>query len=723
MIFFNEQSQTFVLKAANFDYRVKVINGYLAHEYSGKAVPDEDMAYRFAPNFAYSPADDSGDKLHFLNNLPLEYPCAGIGDFREPSLHILNKNGMTSNDLRYESHRIYAGKPKLKNLPATFANDDEADTVEIVLVDKPSGIEATLLYTAFKNLPVISRSARVKNIGEDSVTLLRALSLCLDIENTRLDMITLSGMWARECEVQRQPLKRGKHSVGSIMGKSSAEFNPFLAIVDRDATEETGEVFGFSFVYSGNWIGQAEVNHMDRARVVMGINPYDFAWKLDPGEAFQTPEVILNYSCEGIGKMSRQFHDLYRNHLIPKRWALTKRPVQLNNWEGTYFDFTMEKLLSIARVAAEVGVEMFVLDDGWFGKRDNDKSGLGDWFVNETKLLGGIKHLADEINAMGLKFGLWFEPEMVNPDSDLYRAHPDWCIHVPERIHSQSRNQLVLDFSRGDVRKHIYGMIKDVLSSANIEYVKWDMNRTLSEVGSAAAASGRQRETWHRFVLGVYEMMERLTSDFPELLLENCSSGGGRFDPGMLFYSPQIWASDDSDAIERVKIQHGHSLVYPVSTLGSHVSAVPNHQVGRVTPLKTRGHVALMGAFGYELDASQFTNEEKEQVRAQIEEYHRYCHLPRTGDLYRLGNPFEEMYDAWVFVSKDKNEAILQYIQILARPSCAPRIIKLKGLDPDKTYKIEQTGQVLSGAALMNAGIYQHLTGDFESSLLRLTTI
>ncbi|MDP4146316.1 MAG: alpha-galactosidase, partial [Bacillota bacterium] len=496
--------------------------------------------------------------------------------------------------------------------------------------------------------------------------------------------------------------------------------NPFIAVLDRTATEDSGEVYGFNFVYSGNFFAQAEGYQFDTTRVVMGIDPLDFSWKLEPGEEFIAPEVVMVYSNEGIGKMSRTFHDLYRNHLIRGEYKDKKRPILINNWEATYFDFNTEKLLSIAKEASKLGIEMLVMDDGWFGNRSSDNCALGDWVVNEDKINGGLKYLVDEINKLGMKFGIWFEPEMISPDSDLYRAHPDWCIHIDGRVGTLCRNQYVLDLSRKEVRDYVYESLRKILNCANIEYVKWDMNRQLSDVGNSILPADRQREIWHRYVLGVYELMEKLTAEFPYILLENCSGGGARFDAGMLYYSPQIWASDDTDAIERLKIQHGTSLVYPVSAMGAHISDCPNHAVGRITPFETRGFVALSGTFGYELDVTRIPQEDRDMIPKQVALYHKYNDLVRTGDLYRIGNMFENPeFDCVEFVSKDKDEVLVTYVQVLMRPNHHSRRIRLKGLDKEAFYRNEETNEVYSGAALMNGGILiTGLWGDFKGKLM-----
>lgn len=522
--------------------------------------------------------------------------------------------------------------------------------------------------------------------------------------------------------MERCRLHHGKQSIDSVKGESSHQNNPFAALVSHNADEDMGEAYGFNLVYSGNFFAQAEVTQHKKTRFVMGINHFDFSWKLEPAQEFTAPEVVMVYSDKGIGEMSRTFHDLYRQHIIRGEYKDKRRPILINNWEATYFNFNTEKLIDIAKQASQLGIEMLVMDDGWFGHRDSDNSSLGDWFVYEKKIDGGLKHLVDEVNKLGMKFGIWFEPEMISPDSELFKAHPDWAIRIEGMPMTQSRQQYVLDYSRKEVRDCIYGQMKKILDSANIEYIKWDMNRQLTEVGSNALASDRQRELWHRYVLGVYDVMERLITDYPHLLLENCSGGGARFDAGMLFYSPQIWTSDDTDAIERLKIQHGTSICYPASAMGAHVSDCPNHTVGRTTPFSTRGNVAMVGTFGYELDVTRIPEADRNEIPGQIEMFKKYNPLIRTGDQYRIGNVFEDnMWDAWMFVAKDKSEAVFTFVQVLGRPNYRSRRIKLKGLDPAKRYKDHETGEVHSGAALMNCGINVSIHGDFASKVVYFT--
>lgn len=734
-IFYNEKDKAFKLRANNTDYMMKVCEeGYLAHVYYGNKVPDEDLTYLLRLDESpFTPATNDRDRASFMDTLPFEYPCFGVGDYRESAFKIMDASGMSTCDLRYVSHKMYEGKPKLEGLPATFATEESGcSTLEITMYDKYADIEVVLIYTAFDKLDVITRSAVITNKSEKPFKITRALSACVDFDTDKMDMITLNGSWARERAVERCRLHHGKQLVDSCRGESSHQNNPFVALCDNNADEDKGEVFGFNFVYSGNFYAQAEVTQHKKTRFLMGINPLDFEWLLEKGESFTCPEVVMVHSDEGIGKMSRTFHDLYRNNLIRGEYKDKRRPILINNWEATYFNFDTDKLIDIAKEASKLGIEMLVMDDGWFGHRDSDNSSLGDWFVYEKKLMGGLKYLVDEVNKLGMKFGIWFEPEMISPDSELYKAHPDWAIQIKGRPLTLCREQYVLDYSRKEVRDYVYGMMKKILDSANIEYIKWDMNRQLTEVGSATLPAERQRELWHRYVLGVYDLMDRLTTDYPHILLENCSGGGARFDPGMLYYSPQIWCSDDTDAIERLKIQHGTSMCYPCSAMGAHVSDCPNHTVGRNTPFKTRGHVAMVGTFGYELDVTRIPQEDRDAIPAQIEEFNKFNKLVRTGDHYRIGNMFEDnTWDAWEFVAKDKSEALFEFVQVLARPNERSRRIKLKGLEPEAYYYEEsEPDKKISGAALMNAGINiakmwngDGLYGDFCSKILHFIKV
>lgn len=718
-----ENLRVFRLDNDRITYAMAVTGeGFLLHVYYGKRCGDDDLTYLLhLDEGTYTPQYHNRERGGFMDARPFEYPCHGIGDFREPCFMIMDADGMSACDLRYKGHRIVSGKPALRQkgvscIPATFASENEADTLIVTMEDAHAALTVELNYTIFRNRNVITRSARIVNKGYNDVRIQRALSACVEFPESRYDMITANGAWARERTIARVPLHPGKQSVDSTRGTSSAQHNPFVALCAPNADEDCGEVFGFNLVYSGNFFAETEVTQQDGARFVMGINPYDFSWMLRPEEDFAVPELVMVYSEEGLGGMSRTFHDLYRENLMRSRFKDCERPVLINNWEATYFGFDQDRLYAIAEEASKLGIEMLVMDDGWFGHRDFDDSSLGDWYVYEDKLKGGLKPLVDRINALGMKFGIWFEPEMVSENSELYREHPEWAIQIIGRNMTQMRAQYVLDYSNAEVRDYIYGMMKRILDSANIEYVKWDMNRSLTEVGSASLPRKRQRELWHRYVLGVYDIMNRLTTDYPNLLLENCSSGGARFDPAMLYFSPQIWTSDDTDAIERLKVQYGTSYCYPLSAMGAHVSDCPNHITGRTVPFDTRADVALTGTFGYELDVTRIPEEDRRRIPEQIARYHRYHPLVRTGDQYRIGNPAENpAFDAWIVVAKDKSEALLTYVQVEARPNRSPRKLRLKGLQPDRRYRCEENGRILSGQTWMNAGLDVGVNGDYVS--------
>lgn len=590
-------------------------------------------------------------------------------------------------------------------------------TLTVFLEDEVTHIRLELLYTIFET-GALARSAKIVNDGEGPVHLLTAMSLCMDLPDSDYEWVQLSGAWARERHVKVRKLEQGIQAVDSMRGHSSHEHNPFIALKRPAADEFQGEAIGFSLVYSGNFLAQAQVDTHDTTRILMGIHPSWFDWKLDAGESFQTPEAVMVYSTEGLNGMSRIFHKLYGKRLARGYWRDRARPVLLNNWEATYFDFTKERLIEIAKKAKECGVELFVLDDGWFGQRSHERAGLGDWVANPERLADGIEGLAEEIEGLGMQFGLWFEPEMVNKDSDLYRAHPDWILETPERRASHGRNQFVLDFSRKEIVDCIYEMMAKILREAKVSYIKWDMNRSITECYSAALPADRQGEVFHRYILGVYDLYERLTSEFPHVLFESCASGGGRFDPGMLYYAPQGWASDDSDAVERLKIQYGTTYCYPVSSIGSHVSVIPNHQVFRRTPLHTRANVAYFGTFGYELDLNHLTEQEQEEVKHQIAFMKEYREVLQFGTFYRLSSPFEGNITCWMAVSENKTQAIVGWYRVLCGVNLPYTRIRLQGLDPELCYRNQETGQSYYGDELMNLGLITSdaLSGQVEDS-------
>jgi len=724
---YEAEARLFHLQTRGTSYVMQLIDDtYLAHVYWGKRIRPTNLTdFVRLWGRAFSPNVNRTNQGLSLDTLPQEYPAYGAGDFREPAYQAELPNGSTVTELVYVSHRIIPGKPSLEGLPAVYAEEDkEASTLEIVLEDRAAGLQAILSYTVMEQLDAITRSVRFTNIGQEPVKLLRALSASIDFDTSRFDLLQLSGSWARERHIVRRPLVYGEQGISSRRGASSHQQNPFLALLSPEAGEEHGEVYGLNLVYSGSFTAQAEVDQYRTTRVTLGINPFGFSWLLEQGQSFQTPEAVLVYSDQGLGGMSRIYHRLYRTRLCRGRFRDEARPVLINNWEGTYFDFTADKIVDIAQAGQELGIELFVLDDGWFGKRNDDTTSLGDWFVNREKLPDGLPALAERVTELGMQFGLWFEPEMMSVDSELYRSHPDWCLHVSDRRRSESRNQLVLDYSRPEVCEYIVQVVGDILKSASITYVKWDMNRHMTEIGSASLPAERQAETAHRYMLGLYRVMERITTEFPHVLFESCSGGGGRFDPGILYYMPQTWTSDNTDAVERLKIQYGTSIVYPASSMGAHVSAVPNHQVHRMTPLTTRGDVAMSGNFGYELDLTKFTDEEKATVTDQVAFYKEIRTLVQQGDMYRLLSPFEGSETAWMFVSEDRASALAAYFKVLAEPNEAQGKLRLKGLDPDRDYRLEETGAIYGGDRLMNVGLpLPVLHGDYQSKLFRFTAV
>ena len=722
---FDEQNRVFQLDTENTSYLIGIADqeGFIGHIYYGKKISDSNVAYlmRTEEN-PLVPSKNNRDRSSFFDAFPMEFPGCNTGDYRESAIEVKDVNGHNAVELVYRGHRILNGKPGLPGLPATFGAEDECMTLELEAEDKVLGMEAVLRYSIFRGLDVVARSVEIKNVSKDSFFLTRLMSASVDMDQEDYRLLTLHGSWARERHMDFRSIGYGKQSVGSTKGESSHQEHPFMALVSEKATQESGNVYGFHFVYSGNFFAQVEKNQFDNLRVQMGIHPKNFCFEVRAGESFVAPEVILTYSAEGLGGMSRTLHDLYRQHLIRSPYKDKKRPILINNWEATYFNFNTEKLIAIAKEAKKVGIEMLVMDDGWFGHRNDDNTSLGDWSVNEEKLPGGLKVLVDEVNKIGLKFGIWFEPEMISPDSELYREHPDWAIAIEGRVPCRSRNQFVLDLTRPEVLDYVYNAVAAVLHSANIEYVKWDMNRQLTDLGSLYLGRENQGELSHRYVLAVYELQERLIREFPNLLLENCSGGGARFDPGMLFYSPQIWCSDDTDAIERLEIQEGTALIYPLSTMGAHVSDCPNHTVGRTTPFSTRGNVALAGTFGYELDITKILEEDRKQIPGQVAMYHKYNDLVRNGDYYRLASYRENhYYDCYEVVAKDKSEALITFVQVLNRANHHSRCIRLSGLDPKRQYRDEETGEIYFGDTLMNAGILvQGMWGDFQSKLIHL---
>lgn len=719
-ILFNKEKNSFHLQNNEISYVISIEEGkYLAHSYWGKKINHFVQAgdyprkgFTFSPN----PADVPGSGFS-LDVLPQEYPGNGTGDYRESAFELEYEDGTTVTQLAYKDFVIYSGKPRLNGLPATYTNkDSEADTLEITLEDPYSGIVVVLCYTIYSERPIITRSARFVNHGNQLVKINKAMSATLDFLESNFEMIQLPGSWARERHLVRHPLYRGVHLLDSKRGTSSHVYQPFVALVNPDTTEQHGDVYGFHLIYSGEFAAKVEVDPLDQTRVLIGINHEHFSWNLHPGEEFQTPEVVMVYSDYGLNGMSQSLHKLYQNRLIRGAYQYEERPILLNNWEATYFNFTEKKILDLADEAKNLGIELLVLDDGWFGKRNDNTSSLGDWYVNKEKLPNDLAELAKKVKNKGLRFGLWFEPEMISEDSDLYRAHPDWCIHVKGRTKSLGRNQYILDYSRKEVRDNIFQQLVKIIDSVPLDYVKWDFNRNMTEIGTAAV-NVYQKEVAHRYILGLYEFLEKLIHRYPHIQFESCSGGGGRFDPGMLYYMPQTWTSDNTDAVERLKIQYGTSLVLPISSMGAHVSAVPNHQMKRVTSLKMRGDVAMSGNLGYELDLGKLSQKEKEQIKDQVEFYKKHRKLIQYGNFYRILCPFTSNEASWIFVDEEQNEAIYFYFQILNTPQKPNKRVKFVGLNPDKRYQVEGFNEPIGGDELMNRGVFikNRLNGDFQS--------
>lgn len=702
---FRQEGRIFTLDTKHTSYRMKVDEyGFLLHLYYGGRVYGN-MDYLltcYDRGFSGNPWDVGNDRTYSLDVLPQEYPVMGVGDFRNSALIVRNADGSDCCDLRYIGHEIKQGKYGLPGLPAVYADAGEAETLEITLGDKVSGMCVTLLYGVLEEADIITRSVVLENRGVNNVTVEKAASACLDFVTGSFDMLSFYGRHTMERNLQREELRHGTYAIGSRRGTSSHQYNPAVILADRNTTEDAGGCYGMVFVYSGNFLFEAERDQYDQTRLLMGMQSDLFHYPLEQGEKLVVPETILCYSDQGLGALSARFHDCIREHLCRGKFRDVPRPVLLNSWEAAYFTFDGQTLLKLAKSTAALGIDMIVMDDGWFGKREDDNSGLGDWQVNEKKLGCTLRELIEQINGEGVKFGIWIEPEMVSEDSELYRQHPDWALRIPGREPVRGRNQLVLDFSRADVRDYIFEQICSILDQGKIEYVKWDMNRSIADVFSGETEQGK---VTYQYVLGVYDFLERLLQKYPDILLEGCSGGGGRFDAGMLYYTPQIWCSDNTDALDRLRIQYGTSFFYPASAVGSHVSAVPNHQTGRSVSLHTRGVVAMAGAFGYELDPEKLTAEEREAVREQIRQYRSREELIRRGRYYRLSDPFTAAYTAWMFVSKDRSRALLSVVMLEMHGNMTVSYVKLKGLDAASVYRDTESGRRYYGADLMEAGL------------------
>ncbi len=708
-IIYERKTHIFTLHTEHSTYQMKVdAFGYLLHLYYGgripgsmESVPSMDYLLTYYDRgFSGNPSAAGLDRTYSLDVLPQEYPSLGTGDFRGSAFAVRNGDGSESCSLHYVSHKIGKGKYSLEGLPAVYA--EEAQTLEILLEDSVSGIQVRLLYGVLEKEDIITRSAVVWNGGSRKIVVEKALSACVDFVSGEYDLISFHGRHAMERNFQRKPIDCGSQVLGSRRGTSSHQCNPAVIVAGRETGEDGGDCYGMMFVYSGNFMCEAERDQFGQTRVMMGLQSDLFHYPLQPGDALALPEVVLGYTGSGLGELSRMFHGVIRNHICRGEYRDRIRPVLLNSWEASYFDFNADTICALAESAAELGIDMVVMDDGWFGKREDDNSGLGDWLVNEKKLGCTLGEMIARINGCGVKFGIWIEPEMVSEDSDLYREHPDWALRIPGREPVRSRNQLVLDFSREEVRNYVFNRICEVLEQGNVEYVKWDMNRSIADVYSARNDQGKVA---YDYVIGVYDFLEKLVRRYPHIMIEGCSGGGGRFDAGMLYYTPQIWCSDNTDAVDRVRIQYGTSFFYPASAVGAHVSAVPNHQTGRRTSLHTRGVVAMAGTFGYELDPGKLSEEEKEEVREQVRQFKKHAPLIYHGDYYRLSDPFRDAFGAWMFVSEDRSSALLSAVMLEIHGNMPVQYVRLKGLKPEAVYEDARSHQCYLGAALMNAGL------------------
>ncbi|MCX4267463.1 MAG: alpha-galactosidase [Lachnospiraceae bacterium] len=704
-IVYQDENRIFTLNTKHTTYQMQVDHyGFLLHLYYGSKISgnmDYLLTY-YDRGFSGNPADAGNDRTYSMDALPQEYPVMGTGDYRSSALIIHNADGSDCCDLRYVGYQIRKGKYGLKGLPAVYAAEEEAETLEIILEDAVSKVQVKLLYGVLEEDDIITRSAVLTNCGEQMVVVQKAASACLDFITGDFDLLSFYGRHAMERNLQRAEIAHGKFVIESRRGTSSHQYNPAVIVAKKDTTEDAGNCYGMIFVYSGNFQCEAEKDQYGQTRVMMGLQDELFHYPLKQQEELIIPETILSCSREGFGQLSVQFHRCIRDHICRGKYNKEVRPVLINSWEAAYFDFNGETICKLAKEAAELGMDLVVMDDGWFGKREDDNSGLGDWQVNERKLGCSLGELIQKIHGFGLKFGIWIEPEMVSEDSDFYRAHPDWVLQIPGRKPVYSRNQLVLDFSRKEVREAVFLQICQVLDQGNVEYVKWDMNRSLAE---AYSMEHNQGKVMYQYVIGVYDFLEKMLKRYPQILIEGCSGGGGRFDAGMMYYTPQIWCSDNTDAVDRIKIQYGTSFFYPASVVGSHVSAVPNHQTGRSVSLHTRGIVAMAGTFGYELDPGKVTEEEKEEIREQIAEYRKYAGLIQSGDYYRLSNPFLEEYAAWMFVSLDRKQVLLYVVMLEIHGNMTVNYVRLKGIVKDGVYRDVRTGQRYFGSALMEAGI------------------
>lgn len=722
MIKFDEQRKIFQLDTDNTSYAFGVYaDGFLMQLYWGaKLHCDADFdQYISLQTKGLSPRD-AGIGAWSTNVARMEYPTHGGADLRTPALECTFGDGTSVPQLKYVGYTITDGKAGIEGMPAAYAEDgDRVQSLTVELVDRPQDLHVFLNYSVFEEYDVITRSVTVENRGE-KCRLGAVMSASVDLpDGSDYDFLHLNGCWARERRPERHPIFCGTQYVDMKNGVSGHYHNPFICFPEHSADENHGRVYSMGLVWSGEFQAGAQLDSYNTMRAFIGVNRFGFGYTLEHGEIFRSPEALLVYSDNGLGGMSRIWHKMIRERICRGKFRDIERYALINNWEATYFNFTPEKLIAIADKASELGLDMLVLDDGWFGKRVDEQSGLGDWFVNREKLPDGLDGLAKEINKRGLKFGLWFEPEMISPKNcELYEKHPDWALRIDGRETSLGRWQMTLDLSRKDVCDYIVESVSAILESANIEYVKWDMNRYMTEVGSALLPAERQCEIKYRYMLGLYGVLESITSRFPNVLFESCASGGGRFDMGMLYYMPQTWTSDDTDAVERLYIQHGTSLCYPYSSMGAHVSVCPNHQIGRTTPFKMRGNVALPGQFGFELDLSKLSDDDIAEARRLIAQYKELGEVFHRGDLYRIDDPCSGRFASMNFVSEDKNTVVLCRYVIATQPSAEFKYTKLRGLEPKTVYVDSRNGKEYSGSMLMNVGISWDYKNDHESEII-----
>lgn len=707
-IVYNKSASTITLHTKNTSYQMKIGRlDYLIHLYYGAALHDADLSYQimqYDRGFSGNPYESRNERTFSLDAQPQEFSTQQQGDFRTTSIEVVNSDGSYCFSGKASHHSITEGKYRLETLPTVFANkNDTVSSLEITLSDEVSGVDVILLYSVFEEADIITRAVKVKNNGMAPIHLKKIMSLCLDfINGSDMDLISLPGRYGQERQVERQPMTHHIHTISSVRGSSSHQQNPFVILCDKNTTEDYGKCYGFSLMYSGNFLAEAELDQYDQLRLVMGIHPKQFVYEVKPQETFECPEVVMAFSEHGLTGLSHLYHDFYRTNLCESKFVTkVERPVLINSWEAAFMDFDDKKLVAIAKAAKNMGVELLVMDDGWFGKRDDDNSGLGDWFVNENKIKCGLHALVEQINALGMKFGIWFEPEMVSEDSDLYRKHPEWAMQIPGRPAVRSRNQIALDMGRKDVQDYLIEKVNAILDDANIYYVKWDINRSITDIWSNVLPSERQGEVYHRYILGLYRTMDAIIKTHPDILFEGCSGGGGRFDAAMLHYYPQYWVSDNNHPIDRLKLHYGTSFVYPPSCMGAHIS-----DSGKLVPLETKAVVAMGGTFGYELDATHLSKEEQSICRKQSSLFRKYYHIIFEGDYYRLSNPFETgNMTAWQHVTKDRRESLLSVVVTNLTCNGPQEYVRAKGLDADTMYSVNEGQYTLSGCALMNAGL------------------